>query len=191
MKFSEYRKLTIRTMSNTGSDVTDSVHMVLGINTEVMGEMPGAIAKEDLVNFKEEVGDAFWYIANYCNIWNIEPTLEIDLSKSKFDSVKLDKSDAGQFMILFTIAENIAELQDLDKKLLAYGKPADLQKRTDLINTIYSMLEYFCHVLGINTDRVRENNIEKLVARYPDLKFDADKAINRTLDTERAILEQE
>lgn len=41
---------------------------------------------------------------------------------------------------------------------------------------------------GVTEESCREKNIAKLKARYPD-KFDADRAINRDLATERAILE--
>jgi hypothetical protein len=192
MKFSDYRKLTVRTMSDTGSKITDSVHMTLGLNSEVMGELPDAIANEDLVNFKEEMGDTFWYLANYCNIWELEPTdlLLEHQTPDKFDVLKIDKTAGQQYMIIFGIGQNIALLQDLDKKHLAYGKHGDDEMRLKLVNDIYSVIEHFCFVLGIDTDKVRENNIEKLTARYPDLVFDREKAINRDLSAERTILEQ-
>lgn len=188
MNFSEYRKLTILTMSDTGSKVTDSVHMVLGLNTEVIGEMPAAISKNDLPNFKEEMGDTFWYLANYCNIHEIEPKLNGDLSKVT-NTVTL-KDAAPLLTLVLSIGIAIAELQDLDKKNLAYGKVIPLEERVNLINEVYTLLEFAAKSLNINTDEVRATNIEKLSARYPDLKFTADKAINRDLVVEREILEK-
>jgi len=191
MNFSDYRKLTIKTMSETGSKVTDSCHMSLGLNTEIMGELPEAIANEDLVNFKEELGDAFWYLANYCNIWEFDPKdLSSEKEPSSFGTLKLDKTAGQQYMIIFGIAQSIALLQDLDKKELAYGKHGKHETRVELINDIYSRLEHLAFFLGIDTNAVRINNIEKLAARYPGLIFNAEKANNRDLDVERAILEK-
>lgn len=189
MNFSEYRKLTVRTMSDTGSDVTDSAHMVLGLNTEIMGELPEALATEDLVNFKEELGDAFWYLANYCNIWKIDPENQIEYKPELFGRMSLKKDSGQQYMMIFGIGQIIALLQDLDKKLLAYGKKPDEAKRKELTDQLYSLLEYLAFILGIDTNAVRATNIAKLAARYPGLVYDDEHAINRDLETERNILE--
>lgn len=45
-----------------------------------------------------------------------------------------------------------------------------------------------CDVLGTTFEIEQERNITKLQQRYPE-KFDSDKAINRDLEAERAILE--
>ena len=187
MNFSEYRKLTPRTMSETGSKITNSIHMTLGLNTEVMGELPDAIAQEDIVNFKEEIGDAFWYLANYCNIWDLEPQ-SIEFPAEFFNQHKLDKSDGGQFMVIFSLGQTIALLQDLDKKELAYAKDGDSEMRRKLVNTIFVTLEYLGFIFGADTGKIRQTNIDKLIARYPD-KFEAELANNRDLDNEREILE--
>jgi len=191
MNFSEYRKLTGRTMSDTGSKITDSTHMSLGLNTEIMGELPEAVSKEDLINFKEELGDAFWYLSNYCNLWNIDPVnnYEGSIKPEAFGALKLDKTSGQQYMIIFGMGQNIALLQDLDKKHLAYAKHADETVRKTLVDDLYSSMEYLSFALGLSTDAIRDRNIAKLYARYPE-SFDQDKAILRDLGVERAILEQ-
>lgn len=190
MNFSEYRKLTLNTMSQTGKKVTDSTHMTLGLNTEIMGELPDAIIAQDLVNFKEEIGDAFWYLANYCNIWEIEPTRDNELPSETFGAAELDPRSGDQFMLIFSLGQNIALLQDLDKKDLAYGKAGDENVRLSLTNVIYNMLEATAFIFGIDTDKVRATNIAKLQARYPD-KFTNESAVNRNLEVEREILEKD
>ena len=47
-----------------------------------------------------------------------------------------------------------------------------------------------CDVLGTTFEIEQERNITKLQQRYPE-KFDSDKAINRDLEAERTILEQD
>ena len=189
MNFNEYRKLTGNTMSDTGKRVTDSTHMTLGLNTEIMGELPEAIVSGDLVNFKEELGDAFWYLSNYMNLWDIT-TPEIErLPEEMWAAAKLDGKSGDQFMLIFSIGQLIATLQDIDKKDLAYGKEGNWDERVRIITDIYGMLESMAYLFGVDLDKVRATNIEKLQARYPD-KFTQESAINRDLDAERAILEK-
>lgn len=194
MNFKEYRTFTPVTMADTGSIITDSAHMTLGMNTEIMGEMPQALSKMDEVNFKEEVGDAFWYVSNYCNLWNLEPVYLIkdnEKYRETFGVAKLDNKDGQQFMLIFGLAQSVALLQDLDKKHLAYGKKGDDAVRQELINDIYTMLLYICHIYGYDVEKILDRNIEKLEARYPNLRFEAEKANTRDLDVEREILEKE
>lgn len=194
MNFKEYRKLTIKTMSDTGSKITDSVHMVLGMNTEVVGELPKALMNEDLVNFKEEIGDTFWYLANYCNIWNLDITeINPDVHKEIAKNLtprKINAKDGNLFLLVLSIGEVIAEMQDLDKKELAYGKIADLNERSKHAMALFVALEAISAMFGANTNEIRNSNIDKLSARYPDLRFDAVKAVNRDLVVEREILER-
>lgn len=194
MNFTEYRELTVITMADTGSIITDSAHMTLGMNTEIMGEMPQALSKMDEVNFKEEIGDALWYVSNYCNIWKLTPEFLIK-SNEQFEATagvaKLNNTDGQQFMLIFGLAQSVALLQDLDKKHLAYGKKGDDTMRQELINDIYTMLLYICHVYGFEISKILERNIEKLEARYPNLRFEAERANTRNLDVEREILEKE
>jgi NTP pyrophosphatase (non-canonical NTP hydrolase) len=67
----------------------DSIHMILGMTTEV-GELVDVYKKHlaykkplDMVNVKEELGDLMWYIANFCNINNIdlEQALQTNIDK--------------------------------------------------------------------------------------------------------------
>lgn len=190
MTFEQYRKLTIKTMSDTGSKIGDSAHMTLGINTEIMGEFPEAMQKMDLVNFKEELGDAMWYVANFCNIWGIDPELLVPLHEDTKGMMELSNNEPDQFVLVFGLGVTTAHLQDIDKKEFAYGKPGDLAKRTELINTIYTGLVHYAYLLGIDIEAVYDTNIEKLSSRYPGLTFDADRANTRDLDVERGILEQ-
>lgn len=194
MNFSEYRKLSIKTMSITGSKITDSAHMTLGLNTEIIGELPSSVEKSDLVNFKEEIGDTLWYLANFCNIWEIDPELNEEITTDKNDKsfgiVKLDPKDIKQLLLIFQIGRIIADLQDIDKKELAYGKKGNIETRKELISKVYSYVFYYCFCLGLDIDEIMENNIEKLSARYPNLIFSAENAITRDLDNERTILEK-
>lgn len=173
MKFNEYRKYTGATMAELGSKILNSVHMVLGIATEILDELDNAVTMEDTVNISEELADANWYIANYCNIWNIDMD----------EALLLPVSNPA-----LTLENLIGRLQDLDKKELAYNKEASILERKELIARIFLSIEAVANYYHINMDKARERNIAKLRSRYGD-KFDAHLAQNRNLDLEREILE--
>ena len=87
----EYSKLTGRTLSDCGSPIMNDLHMVLGMQTEV-SEIADVYKKHiaygknlDLVNVKEELGDAMWYIQNMCNMnnWSLEEILYTNIEKLK------------------------------------------------------------------------------------------------------------
>ena len=87
------------------------------------------------------------------------------------------------------IAGEAGEVIDITKKVYAYGKPLfenDLvEEAGDLI--WYLNLLFAC--LGVTWEEVFDLNIKKLEARYPDLRFNADHAINRDVNAEqRAML---
>jgi NTP pyrophosphatase (non-canonical NTP hydrolase) len=78
MKFEEYREQVQRTCPSLGSPREDTIHMVLGIQTEA-AELSDIVKKNlayqkpiDWANFKEELGDLMWYIANLMNIHGLD-----------------------------------------------------------------------------------------------------------------------
>lgn len=81
-----------------------------------------------------------------------------------------------------------AELLDAFKKNIFYGKELDIVNIGEEIADQMWYLSNLCRLLGLDFEKILENNISKLKARYPD-KFSSEKAINRDLETERKILE--
>lgn len=82
------------------------------------------------------------------------------------------------------------EAQDVLKKWIFYGKEPDLvELGEEMGDTLWYVMEVL-NALGVDLEFVMQQNIEKLRTRYPD-KFTEDKAINRDLDAERAVLERE
>ena len=86
------------------------------------------------------------------------------------------------------ISTEAGELLDALKKHIFYGKKLDYVNLSEELGDILYYVSICMNVLGISFEEVMEKNIEKLKARYPE-KFTEDKAINRDLDTERKILE--
>jgi MazG nucleotide pyrophosphohydrolase domain. len=81
-----------------------------------------------------------------------------------------------------------AELQDMLKKHIMYGKPFDavnvLEESGDLLWYIALALD----ACGYTMEEAMERNVAKLKARYGD-KFNQAGALKRNLETERTVLE--
>lgn len=80
------------------------------------------------------------------------------------------------------------EFADVYKKALAYNKEIDYVNLKEEIGDILWYISNFCNMLGWSLSDVMDLNIKKLETRYPE-KFTDDLAINRDLDAERDILE--
>ena len=82
----------------------------------------------------------------------------------------------------------VAEIADVYKKHIAYGKELDLVNIKEEIGDTIWYFANLCNMHGWDLRDIMQTNIDKLKSRYPD-KFDSEKAINRDLEEERKILE--
>lgn len=88
----------------------------------------------------------------------------------------------------FGIGGESGEILDIVKKSVFYGKELN---REHLVEEIGDALWYFnllIHALDSSWGEVFEANIRKLEARYPNLRFEADKAVNRDKGAEKAAM---
>ena len=81
-------------MAPLEGQIANSVHMVLGMNTEIGDELQDAIDNDDVPNILEELGDAEWYIANYATIWGFVLPDEIIFPKEVFMDLEASKTIA-------------------------------------------------------------------------------------------------
>lgn len=86
------------------------------------------------------------------------------------------------------ITGEAGEVADVIKKHYAYNKPLDTQHLVEEVGDIVFYLNGLLAELGVEWSTVLELNIKKLEARYPDLRFNADHAINRDVDAEQAAM---
>lgn len=183
MKFKEYKEQVKRTLPTLGSVILDSVHMVLGMCSEIY-ELIEGIQKKDVVNISEEITDIAWYASNYLNIRDINP---ITFIGANIEYTSYDKESSIRDLVLC-----ISELQDYDKKELCYNKVETneiKESRRLVIGSILSHLNVLYYLFGINCEQAMQNNINKLRTRFPD-KFTEEKANNRDLLNERKQLEK-
>lgn len=91
-------------------------------------------------------------------------------------------------MVLGMVTE-AAELADVFKKNMAYGKTIDW---VNVHEEIFDLLWYvvnFCRLNNIDMEKGMATNIEKLRTRFPH-QFTGEAAINRNVAAERVVLEQ-
>lgn len=182
MNIQEFKKEVVRTMPDLGSLLLNSIHMTLGMGSELMEEMTIAFHQEDKVNLSEELCDAQWYGCNYATLYNIPLPEEIVVVHPEEASRKRRKAYYDDLRI------NLGKLQDFDKKELAYGKMTDILTRSSALYKVLESIEFIALDHQVNMNEGRAKVIAKLRLRYPE-KFTYEAAINRDVKAERKILE--
>lgn len=82
------------------------------------------------------------------------------------------------------------EFMDMLKKHILYGKPLDEVNLKEELGDLLWYIALALDELGADFESIFETNIKKLRARYPN-KFTEADALNRNLEAERKILEEE
>lgn len=106
--------------------------------------------------------------------------------------ITLAKCETGlldDFHMITGMQTESAEISDVYKKHIAYGKPLDFVNIKEEIGDIMWYIANMCNLHGWDLSEIMATNIEKLKARYPD-KFSNEHALNRDLVKERGILEK-
>jgi len=112
-----------------------------------------------------------------------EYSLEAKRTMSQCESTLLD----DLHMVLGMQTES-AEIADVYKKHIAYGKDLDLVNVKEEIGDLIWYIANLCTLKGWDLEDIMQTNIDKLKVRFPE-KFTNDKALNRDLKEERKILE--
>lgn len=212
--FTEYAEAALRTApvhhAKTGymdlaAQEHDIKHAAMGLCTEA-AELIDILKKNhaygkplDWVNFREELGDALWYLPLYCRGLNTSLPGVLDVFG------RLDDMDGFSHYVIEANSYN--ELTSTDPitplafALMRTASHTSLMAKPYNVILILEQLTLLAHLAdkwgptGIwrreSMSPLRELagvNIAKLRARYPD-KFTSDAALNRDLATERKILE--
>jgi NTP pyrophosphatase (non-canonical NTP hydrolase) len=100
----------------------------------------------------------------------------------------LESSEANLAHMALGITGEAGEVADIIKKHYAYGKSLDTLHLVEEVGDIMFYLNGLLAELDVEWSEVLEVNIKKLEARYPDLKFNADHAINRDVEAEKEVM---
>lgn len=119
MTLSEYQQTAARTcptLNEKDDHLTDNLHMVLGMVTEV-GELADVFKKDmaygkpiDWVNIGEEVADVMWYLVNFCRINQIDLQAELAKNIAKL-KVRFPDKFSGEAAINRDVAAERIELE--------------------------------------------------------------------------------
>lgn len=173
MNWNEYVPLAIRTAKPL-EEQAQLDHAYLGMITE-LGELADAIKRQDIygkpldvVNLKEEAGDFAWYVALYCDVKKLDVQLTSSGMYRPFNNQGLMFE---MHSLIGCLVKNITGTEP--EYIVSY-----------LLLAVKTLLERH----GIKLEDALATNIGKLAARYGDAYSDY-RALNRNLDSERAILE--
>lgn len=165
------------------------LHAVMGSLTEIEelldnynlknGELLISVEKQGSV--AEESADIFWYLSILFR--------ELNLSLEDNPYKKIDDELNGFEILLRYLQVNLKMLDSLKKKLY-YNKNIDVMIFISQTFELYSLLENYCHYYNTDISSILEKNIAKLKSRYGE-KFSSERAINRDLEAEKKILENE
>lgn len=186
MNWNEYRALAIRTESIPSNSfgmlppvevnsmyenamanerATRLLHAAFGLCTELAELTDG----HTIVNFVEEVGDVYWYLAiadDVISWWDYE--------HGKPANELLGKK--GLFWL--------GEIQDVLKRHIFYGKELDTVRMIIACDAIALHLAEDIKMHNLRTSDAWEANIRKLEKRFPDKMFTQQAAIHRDVDRE-------
>lgn len=203
--FGQYSQLAVRTKSphfNYGFEGTvDVLHAAIGLTGEVR-ELRDALAgpdgAPDVVNALEEVGDMYWFTG----------VLQAVLRKAGLvqDTTDIEEADLNALPPAFMVNRLVEvldkachELQNHVKRTLYYVDPSEGFRSLDLVLVRELLLRKILPALSRITSgldgtpaQVRAANLLKLGGpggRFAD-KFSDVAALQRNLDQERSILEQ-
>lgn len=168
MNIREYQLKSKRTFPTLGSKERDLLHTKLGVITE-FGETLDVFKKNiaygkpiDVINLQEELcGDIMFYLVNEATIQGIELN---DIFPDTYDKVSNQDYYLNSLMYAFVCYLDGAKIEH-----------------------VINALCFISDGLGLDFFQGLENNVNKLLIRYP-LGFDSEKALNRNLEEERKEL---
>ena len=107
---------------------------------------------------------------------NMTPSEYIKLAMRTNNDMGYEKNLVHAAMLL---SSESGEVASEVKRMFAYGKPIDITNVKAELGDVMWGIALMCNTLGLTLEEVMRGNIAKLEARYPGLRFDPDKAINR------------
>jgi NTP pyrophosphatase (non-canonical NTP hydrolase) len=170
MNLLQYRNETKRTIADLGSPILNSIHMTLGMMTELV-ELVECNTQGDIL---DESGDVLWYLANYCNIHGLKLEQQEEPVSTRFLNVT---------SLMIKLA---GKLQDFDKKNFAYGKPYNHAVQQETVQRLFDFLHGHIAAQNKTIEEGMDKNIQKLYIRFPD-KATGELAINKDEAKEKEI----
>ncbi len=190
MNWEEYLPLAEKTLSRQFHCQEKEqlfLHAIIGSLTEVEelldnykdGNLVLSVEKQGSVG--EEAADVAWYLSILFRELNLD---------SKETNLQTESSVKSPFNVLMEYLQINLKMLDMMKKKLYYNKEIDMVTFIEYTFKLFNLLKNYCDLYNTNFETILDKNIAKLKARYGD-KFSSEKAINRDLDLEKNVLENE
>lgn len=178
--FDHYQQLATRTMKES-SEFEVLLHCTMGMMGEA-GEV-AELPREEKDKRIMEIGDCLWYAANLATVtkWRMSGVLKAVTRVSHMAWDDLSRHEPEMRALLWA-----ARLTDVVKKAVFYGKHMPKDEMRKCLTCYVSALLDLIAIMGVEPLYVATRNIQKLEARYPSLKFDSDRAINRDTANEES-----
>jgi NTP pyrophosphatase (non-canonical NTP hydrolase) len=173
-----YQEQTLRTLPKLGSPINDSLHMTVGIMTEIAEIVDIMVSDYNPNKIKDELGDVMWYLSNYSNL--------LGAAIGDFINALDGFAIMGTLSNIDGLLLSSSRLLDMDKKTFAYGK---VYTKAEKIATMMSVFYYVTKLAEehkVDLNEAMDLNIKKLRVRFPD-KFVSDQAINRDVEKENKV----
>lgn len=173
----------VESLYNRSGDLSkDFTHAVLGIITECHEYLTAT----DEVNAIEEAGDLAFYLTALKQVLDEYSPTDPDAFNSLMDAASKRMTADG-----FNIISVYVEWADLAKRWVGYGK-APTMSSTELFaeaSALVALVISSGFAADAEMSKIILVNVGKLLKRYNGMTFDADRAVNRDLPAERAVLE--
>lgn len=115
-------------------------------------------------------------------------TIEEYQQLSQRTNAKLENSTLDNLHMCLGLQTESAEISDVFKKHIAYGKDVDWVNVKEELGDLMFYVVNMCNINGWDLRDLLQTNIDKLRLRFPE-EFSQEKATNRNLELERKILE--
>ena len=186
-----YNQFVQGLFNRTGDLSKDFTHAVLGILTECH-EYRNAI---DQVHAIEEAGDQLFFVTALKIVLgeHLGEAAFLEMSKRSAEHLDATLQTWDGKPVSDVLLDQSVYAMDVCKRWVGYGK----EPTQDQLDTLVCRLLAVCGVAlesgpfwPLDFDQVQKVNVEKLLERYNGTRFSADRAVNRDLANERAILER-
>jgi NTP pyrophosphatase (non-canonical NTP hydrolase) len=196
MKFKEYIGDTGKTWNHQENNQTNLEHALIGLLDET-GELASAIKKKvgygkdiDLVNVKEEIGDATYFLARTMVCLYNEDQIE-ELSGHLDNIMDEELNEKGQdAMSQYQYTDVVYGLSLSFNSIYSSMVEGKHAETAQAIANSFASLKTTALYFDLDIEDCMVTNIAKLKKRFP-YNFSQEKALNRDLKVEREELEKD
>lgn len=181
----QYREeVVLKTLLIKEDHLFNVSHMVLGMGSEILSELPVAEKLMNETNRIEELGDIEFFAIGYAHFEDIElpAKAEIRPMESLCDPLDLMRFSIGCLQTIVK-KELVSGVKKLD------GVVVTKEKLTEIVHTVLASIQMYANYWNLDLEEtVRPANARKLNVRYDGGGFTAEQSLNRDYEKEDQAL---